>query len=332
MPTTITPYILGRGMAGHAIARSLSILRDQGLAVNNPIFMERGASLSVSNPEHALLCLANPHGLHTPLIVEGARAGFGAIVSEKPSSISLEQLETLRGVTAPVFVLHGYAQMWGPQTIRSMIASGELGDLVAVEGRYWQSSAAQSAVENKPPAQSWKNDPSISGPFDVYVDLATHFVDLCSVVVGEVPESLSGRLSYINAEAKHRDTYANLSFRFPRGITASGSISKTVHGAGNDLELHVIGAKKRVSWRFAAPDMLEIGVGSVTCSVPRATSDFGSMQRPFHGIGWLEGYTEILKQACTLVLGEKPRMNSMLPWNLSVMRLMLEAWPQLQKS
>jgi hypothetical protein len=32
--------------------------------------------------------------------------------------------------------------MWGPKTLKSLVASGELGDLITIESRYWQPSVA----------------------------------------------------------------------------------------------------------------------------------------------------------------------------------------------
>jgi hypothetical protein len=75
-----------------------------------------------------------------------------------------------------------------------------------------------------------------------------------------------------------------------------GSISKTAHGSGNDLEIHVFGEKKSLSWRFLEPDQIVIGEGAKKTVLSRSEMSFGSEQWPFHGTGWLEGYIEIIKQ------------------------------------
>ena len=54
--------------------------------------------------------------------------------------------------------LHGNRRMWGPQTIVRMIAEGEIGDVISIDGRYWQSSAAQMATSQDPPATAIYTD------------------------------------------------------------------------------------------------------------------------------------------------------------------------------
>jgi hypothetical protein len=76
-----------------------------------------------------------------------------------------------------------------------------------------------------------------------------------------------------------------------------GSISKTVHGAGNDFEIHLIGEKKSATWKFSKPDYLEIAVGNSTSIIQKSTTTIGSGHWPHHGLGWIEGYVEIIKEA-----------------------------------
>ncbi len=121
---------------------------------------------------------------------------------------------------------------------------GRFGTLISIEGRYWQSSAART-----PTRGSWKNDPALGGRFDVLLDLATHWADLVTHIYGRLPDRTSVRRSFVNAAAAHRDTHVHLTMEFG-DLVSFGSVSKTVHGAENTLELEILGERASASWAF----------------------------------------------------------------------------------
>jgi predicted dehydrogenase len=321
---TLTPVVIGRGMAGQAMRRSLAIvgLMHPELEIQPALDAERGRPLDAigRESEHRVLLVANPHALHAAAIVEGARAGFKAIIAEKPACVSSEQMVKLDGIAIPVSICHGYRVMWGPRTIRHMIAANELGRIIAVDGRCWQSSAAQRALDPTQPFQLWKNDPTLSGPSDVLIDNGSHWVDLATYLMGEPARKGTGWVSYVNAEAPHRDTHAHLDLLFSEGRQARASISKTVHGAGNDLEFTVIGSRRSATWAFLRPDIIEVGDGGTRTTLHRKDFSMGSGSRPFHGVGWLEGYVEIIRQTLLGLIGKSTVAVPTLAEGLQVMK------------
>lgn len=323
----ITPYLIGSGNAGKAIQKSLAIL-----AIMHPewellpaVKLARDSRLDAlrPDPQSSILFIANPHGLHAKCLLEGARAGFRYMATEKPACVSREEIRSLTGLAADVGVFHGYRQMWGPQAIREMIAEGELGAIFALEGRYWQSSAAQRALS--PAARrGWKDDRALNGPHDTLVDLGAHWVDLALFLAGERPTSSRAALWYVNAEAPHRDTHVHMTLEFPSRLRAQGSISKTVHGAGNHLELVVLGAAGSATWRFESPDEIVVGRGSRRTVIARTADEKrGASQAPFHGLGWLEGYMDVTSRMIRRLRGETGLPVPTLAENLTVMELIL---------
>ncbi len=143
---SITPLILGTGRAGHAIAKSLACLKVMypELHLEMPVWLERTSSLMNERKkfEQPLLCIANPHGLHAGAILEADRAGYPAILCEKPACVNLKELELLKGITSPTAILHVYRQTWGIQMLKHMIQEGVFGEIITIEGRYWQASTA----------------------------------------------------------------------------------------------------------------------------------------------------------------------------------------------
>jgi predicted dehydrogenase len=321
----ITPFILGSGRAASAILESLGVL-----AIAKPDVstlparrLKRGESFDVADGVNPVLFIASPHALHAPSILAGQKAGFRLIVCEKPVAISAEQIEGLRAVKTPVAVCHVYRQMWGVQTLKEMIDAGEFGEIISIEGRYWQSSTATSALGGNT-AQSWKNDPALSGPADALIDIGSHWADAALFLAGELPDKTALWLSYANAPASHRDSHVHLQMTFPRGTRALCSISKTVHGAPNHFEINVIGSHKYACWKFLQADQLEIGEGTERRYITRNRSNLGSGHWPHHGLGWIEGYIEIIYQAVKGLEGA-PANYPTLPQNLELMNVLLTA-------
>jgi predicted dehydrogenase len=320
-PPKISPFVIGSGRSASAIKKSLCFLSIQNpqWQIEDPVQIERGQELkSVSHLENPILIITNPHGLHAEGILAGERAGFRAIAVEKPACVNLEQANSLKSVRVPVAVFHGYRQMWGLQTIKQMIDASEMGEVISVEGRYWQSSAAQRALNPDPSATSWKNDVRLSGESDALIDVGVHWVDAVSFLMGESTFTGSAWLSYANAEAPHRDNHVHLSLKYSNGRRALGSISKTVHGATNHFEVNVIGSKKSATWQFLNPDEILVGVGNSRQTVTRKAL-FGSQLPPFHGAGWLEGYIEILNQLLLETTGSGPGNYPTLSENVSML-------------
>jgi predicted dehydrogenase len=295
----LQPHVLGSGRAADALRKSFAILgtMEKDWEVLPALQLRRGAALApAAGPATAVLCVANPPGLHARAILDGEKAGYPLIVVEKPACVSLEEVAALRAVKTPVAVCHVYRQTWGVRTLKSLLDSGELGELVAIEGRYWQSSAAQRLLGERA-GGGWKNDPALSGGFDALLDVGTHWVDAALFLAQDAPAAASLWLGYAAAEAPHRDSHVQLAATLKKGARLFASISKAYHGATNHFELNVVGARGTATWNFLRPDQIELGAGGGSRILPRRDAALGSRQPPFHGLGWLEGYVEIVRRA-----------------------------------
>jgi predicted dehydrogenase len=325
----IAPVVVGRGMAGKAIMQSLAIIAQTDSELNLlPIrVMERGDELGsyISRQAENILFLANPSGLHARFITAGLQAGFSVIAADKPVCVRTEELAPLNAVKAPVVVFHGYRVLWGTRTIKSMIDSGELGEIFSFESRYWQSSSAQSALKGSPEKRPWKNDPHLNGPWDALTDLGSHVVDICLHLMSDIPVETRCWAGYRNAPSPQRDTHIHLAMKFRQDRRAIASISKTVHGAANDFEYTVVGTKGTATWRFMRPDEIEVGSGKEKRILSRDTANPSTGTLPFHGLGWLEGYVEISRQALRLASGLDFTPVPTLQESLAAMNVLLNA-------
>lgn len=322
----MTPLILGSGRAAHAIATSFSsiALSHPDYGIQPAIWLPRDANLAEARAqvENPLLCIATPHALHANAILEADRAGYAAILCEKPLCVNREQVEKLRSVKAVTAVLHGYRQTWGIQSLRKMITDGSFGELISIEGRYWQSSTAARALLSEN-ALGWKDQIELAGESDTYLDIGSHWIDAASFLAGGLPTKIRGWRSYANAVTPHRDSHVHVTLELPNGVRGFASVSKTIHGAQNHFEVNVLGKKKSATWEFMKPDELRIGEGSVVTLYPRSSTEYGSEFPAFHSFGWIEGYIEIAKRLMDEAFHGKKSDYPKLPENLNLIESML---------
>jgi predicted dehydrogenase len=292
---TVQPFILGSGRSGRAVRESLLILRmmEPELGILDPIALTRDQRIEPDKrADKSVLFVCTPHALHAKSLLAAWRSGFHAIGCEKPACTRPEDLGDLGSILVPTAIFHVYRALWGPQMLKQMLAREEFGRLISIEGRYWQASMAARRWG----AASWKNDRSLNGPADTLFDLGTHWMDLAIHLAGSVPEEVAADLSYANSEHAHRDSHAWIKMVFAHDVRAFASISKNIHGATNQLEIHVMGTKKSASWNLLRPDEIEVGEGSSRSLLFREQCRLGSQHAPFHGLGWIEGYIEIIRQ------------------------------------
>jgi predicted dehydrogenase len=321
-----SPYIFGSGRAAQAILQSLKIveLRNPHWEISPVQTLSRGTSLLglEKKRDNPVLFLANPHALHAPKILEAEQAGFSMVICEKPAAVGMDQIEALKKVQIPVALLHVYRQMWGLQTLREMVLRGDLGELIAVEGRYWQSSAA---VRGGVKSTSWKNEVALNGRSDTAMDVGVHWVDAAAFILGDTIKNLRLWRSYVNSEAPHRDTHVHLQMEFTNGVQSLASISKTLHGATNHFEINIIGSKKYAAWKFLEADQIEVSEGTTKSFVCRSNSVMGTGHAPFHGAGWMEGYSEIISRAFKSLEEKTEPSYPTLSQHLQILEPMLKA-------
>jgi predicted dehydrogenase len=312
---TIEPVVVGSGAAADALRHALALFPDD---VAPPRRLARGEPLPAPEPERSLLVLANPHALHAPRLLEAAERGYRFAICEKPAAVDLAQAAQLADLPVRAWVCHGYRLMWGPETLRRAWTDGAFGRVVSVEGRYWQAGAVRVGV-----AKGWKDDPALGGHFDVLLDLATHWADLACFLAGP-PRQVRVRRWYVNAPSPHRDTHVHLAMEHGE-VTSFGSVSKTVHGAGNHLELHVLGERAAASWTFADPDQIVWGEGRTRRTQVRLEREPPARPAPFHALGWMEGYVRLVGEVVACIQGGPPGAAPTLEEHLALLRPLLEA-------
>jgi predicted dehydrogenase len=263
--------------------------------------------------------VAGPHALHTPRLLEAAERGYRFAICEKPAAVDLDQIEALERLPMATWICHGYRLMWGPQELKRALAAGRFGTLISIEGRYWQSSATRT-----PKKGAWKDAPELGGRFDVLLDLASHWADLVTHIYGRLPDRTLVRRWFVNAASPHRDTHVHLTMEFG-DLVGFGSISKTVHGRGNKLELEILGEHASASWSFERPDVIVWGEGGTQSTEVRGDAELPARLAPFHGLGWMEGYGRLVGEVVAHMREGRTAGAPTLEEHLGVLRCLIGA-------
>ncbi|HYZ34573.1 MAG TPA: Gfo/Idh/MocA family oxidoreductase [Crenalkalicoccus sp.] len=159
--------------------------------------------------------LATPHAQHAAQIVAAARAGKHVFV-EKPFALTKASAEAAVAAceTARVVLALGHNRRFLPaaQETKRLLASGELGTLLHVEGQFSGPSAAGYR------RSSWRTDPGES-PLGGMGGMGIHVVDMFIHLVGRVSEVTV--LSSARALDNGMDDTTAALFRFASGATGN---------------------------------------------------------------------------------------------------------------
>jgi predicted dehydrogenase len=221
------------------------------------------------NPDVDVVSVVVANSLHRE-IVEGLVAAGKHVLCEKPLSDNLGDARAMadlaRGAETVVRIGFTMRRAPGVAAIRELIASGALGRILHVDGRYWCDYASDPMG---PISWRYKGAPG-SGAL---ADIGSHVAYLIEFLGGDVQEVSGGR--FITAiterpvplgtvvghgqaelsdthEAVENDDYASFSARLEEGVGVV-QVSRVAVGHPNGLALEVFGDKGAAKWEQERP-------------------------------------------------------------------------------
>jgi len=232
----------------------------------------------IADPDVQVIHNTTPNHLHFPVIMAALAAGKH-VISDKPLAINPEQGRTLRdaAVAAKVANVVTFNYRGNPlvQQARSMVASGECGQLSFVHGFYLQDWMTD------PNVFSWRSDPAKGGASSALGDIGSHWCDVAEHVSGLKIMSVLADLTTViptrysaggSAEAfssksggertpveVQSEDLASVLLRFENGAKGSFSVGQVLPGHKNDLQLEVNGRSLSLKWRQEEQNELWIG-------------------------------------------------------------------------
>lgn len=233
----------------------------------------------LENAEIAAVHICTPNVDHYPMSLAAIEAGK-AVLCEKPLSMNVEEARKLVAAAQKKNAVNGVQHnlRYYPvvQEMRQIIAAGELGDVLIVQGTYSQDWLLYDTDWN------WRLDSKSNGKLRVMGDIGSHWMDMIQHLTGLSITAVCGDLSTFHKTRKRPkgsiETFAKTSASteyesFPidtedfgmvmlrLGDRARGAFTVSQMSAGrkNAFAFEIFGTKAGLAWNQEQPDTLWIG-------------------------------------------------------------------------
>jgi predicted dehydrogenase len=280
----------------------------------------------LQSPSVDVVHITSPNRFHCEMSLAALQAGKH-VVCEKP--LAMNSRETARIVklakaTKTVFAVN-YNVRFYPAVLqlRKLIAQGDLGEIIHVNGSYMQDWLFKDTDYN------WRLLPEEGGKLRAVADIGTHWMDTASFVLGARIESVLADLgtfhrtrkrplgevqTFAKADAKVRyatypvktEDFASVLLRFSNGARGNLGVSQVAAGRKNCIRIEIYGSKKSAWWCSESPEMLGFGNRDGANEVTvRATPAFGDGAAGFmdYPPGHVEGFPDTFKMLFRSIYG-----------------------------
>jgi predicted dehydrogenase len=299
MTKQLTKQTIGVGVAGTGFIGPAHIeglrrngIQVLGLAENTPELAQQKAALlgvphgygsldeMLADPDIDIVHLATPNHLHYPHAKAALLAGKH-VVCEKPLSMTSEQSGELALLAAEMKLVNAVnfnIRMYPlAHQARSMVQSGELGDLFILQGSYLQDWLLL------PTDWNWRLEPEFGGTLRAVGDIGSHWLDLITFITGlhveevyadfktfhpirkkpaKELETFTGKIltpgDYID-QPIHTEDYATVILHYENGVQGVLTVSQVSSGRKNRLFYEINGSKSSLAWDSEKPNELWIG-------------------------------------------------------------------------
>ena len=224
--------------------------------------------------------ICTPNAQHFAMAKEALEAGKHVLCEKPLATSSQEGEELVRLATQQKLrncVCHNLRCYPMVQQMRSLRESGELGEILVVQGTYFQDWLLYETDWN------WRVDAKAGGGSRAMADIGSHWFDMAEYVTGLRVSSLCADLQTFHAMRKQpkraTETFANKLLRtedyietpvetedfgaviFRMGERARGSVTASQVSAGrkNRLSIEIYGTRAGVAWNQERPDELWVG-------------------------------------------------------------------------
>ncbi len=277
------------------------------------------------DPEIDVVHVCVPNNLHYAVSKKALEAGKH-VICEKPLAMTSGEAEDLIKTAAArkrVGAIHFNNRSY-PLTrhARALVKSGELGEIVIVNGVYLQDWLFY------PTDYNWRLEPAQSGDTRAIGDIGSHWMDLAEFVTGSsISELCADFATYHPVRQKPRkameafagkvqsaqdyepvpvttEDYAAVLLRFAGRARGSFTVSQVAAGRKNYLRLEVYGTKKALAWNSENPNELWIGRRDGNNEIViKDPSLLDPSSRPFSDLpgGHTEGFDDTIKQTMRLI-------------------------------
>ena len=231
----------------------------------------------LADPDIDVVHLATPNYLHHPHAKAALLAGKH-VVCEKPLAMNTAESAELVKLAAEkklVNAVNFNIRMYPlAQQARSMVQSGELGDLFILQGSYLQDWLLF------PTDWNWRLEPDLGGTLRAVGDIGSHWLDLLTFITGlhveevyadfktfhpirkkpaKPLETFTGKIltpeDYID-QPIHTEDYATILLHYENGVRGVLTVSQVSSGRKNRLFYEINGSKSSLVMGFGTPQRI----------------------------------------------------------------------------
>jgi predicted dehydrogenase len=280
----------------------------------------------VRSPSVDVVHITSPNRFHCEMALAALRAGKH-VVCEKP--LAMNTRETARVVSlararGTVFAVN-YNVRFYPAVLqlRRMVAQGDLGQIIHVNGSYFQDWLFKDTDYN------WRLLPEEGGKLRAVADIGTHWMDTVSFILGARINAVfadlrtwhkrrrrplgevqtfartSARTRYASYPVKTED-FASVLLAFENGARGNVAVSQVAAGRKNCIRFEIYGSRKSAWWCSEEPETLCFGNrDTANETAVRATPAFGDGAAGFmdYPPGHVEGFPDTFKMLFRSIYG-----------------------------
>ena len=274
----------------------------------------------VADPSIDAVHVCTPNVLHYPMVMAALDAGKH-VLCEKPLTMTAAEAHELSAIALRKNLVncvnHNLRFYPVVQYVRSMIAAGNLGEILAVNGTYFQDWLLYDTDWN------WRATAEAGGELRAMGDIGSHWMDMIQHLTGLKITALCAELTAFHKTRKRprgsvetftgkklnpsdyetvevtTDDFASVMIHLDQRARGSFAVSQVSAGRKNRFQFEIYGTKCGVTWNQERPDELWIGHRNLPNQVivkdpalfdPRAAA-FADLPG-----GHSEGYDDTFKQ------------------------------------
>ncbi|MEO9966566.1 MAG: Gfo/Idh/MocA family oxidoreductase [Reichenbachiella sp.] len=204
-----------------------------------------------------VVSIVTPNFLHFPMAKSLLEGGFH-VICEKPMTMTVaeaEELDHLVSQTGKQFCLtHTYTGYPMVRQMKSMIASGQIGEIQRVDVQYYQGWINPVIHDTEKRKSVWRLDPAKSGISCCMGDIGLHAFNLAEYVTGSEIDQVLADLNYLYDD-NTLDVDGTVLIRMgqAKGVIRSSQIAT---GEENNLTIQVYGKTGALKWQQEQPTVL----------------------------------------------------------------------------
>ncbi|MCX7872677.1 MAG: Gfo/Idh/MocA family oxidoreductase [Verrucomicrobiae bacterium] len=261
--------------------------------------------------------ITTPNKFHYPMAMKALKFGKH-VVCEKPLAMNTKETADIVKESAKsgkVFAVN-YNVRFYPAVLqlKSMVQTGELGEIIHVNGSYFQDWLFKDTDYN------WRLLPQEGGKLRAVADIGTHWMDTVSFILGSKIVSVYARLGTFHKIRRRpkgevqtfsntvvedlveypvkTEDYASVLLEFANKSHGNLAVSQVAAGRKNCIRIEIYGSKKSAAWCSEEPESIWFGNRDNPNEIAiRNTPAFGPSISNFvdYPAGHVEGFPDTFK-------------------------------------